>query len=492
MFLMMISTILSSALGFIGLVFMTRYLGLNDFGEIAWALATLTALNSFFDLGFGSAHVKRISEGRDLGDCISTYARIKLILTSLMVIVTIIWIIIWINLLGGSLSSSAWNIFLLFLLCIVLSDLSTIATHTFIALQETAKTQLVVLIDPLIRVPLVIFALVSGMATNGVLIAYSIAAFAAFIVSMTLLFKERIDWHRPTLFRSYLKFAIPLATLPAIAAVSANIDKITLGSFVSNEAVACFSSPQTLLAVVIGIGTSITLLAFPQFSKMYVDANIEGIREVTKQLERHITMIVIPIVTLVVFLPTEVCVAIFGAAFSPAGNAMRFLGIAVIPTMLNTVCASQIIAANRPYISVELSVLALIINTIMMLVFIPSSLFGIQMLGLSFTGAAIANMISVFVLFIAIRIVIWRLTRTALNKRILLHIASGIITGVFILELNTAYPLVGISSLFIFGIFTLIVYCIVMIVFRELRKEDIAFLLDMMNIRKMNKYMIGR
>jgi len=56
-------------------------------------------------------------------------------------------------------SSATWNLVLLFVLYYVMYDLSTIVTTTFTAKMETAKAQIVVMIDPFVRIPLILFHL---------------------------------------------------------------------------------------------------------------------------------------------------------------------------------------------------------------------------------------------------------------------------------------------------------------------------------------------
>ena len=74
---------------------MTNYLGKDVYGNIAWVLATIGTLNTVSDLGFGSAHVKRVSEGQDENDCFSTYFVIKSSLTAFMVVFTFVALIVW-------------------------------------------------------------------------------------------------------------------------------------------------------------------------------------------------------------------------------------------------------------------------------------------------------------------------------------------------------------------------------------------------------------
>ena len=61
----------------------------------AFTMSALALFNIIADLGFSRAHVKRISEGKDIGTCIGTYAAIKIILTSIMITVVFVTIYTW-------------------------------------------------------------------------------------------------------------------------------------------------------------------------------------------------------------------------------------------------------------------------------------------------------------------------------------------------------------------------------------------------------------
>ena len=86
-------------IGWVGLVILARNWPSKTapaaLGTIAFTMSFLALFNIIADLGFSKAHVKRISEGKDLGTCIGTYATIKILLTGLMVTVAVIGIFIW-------------------------------------------------------------------------------------------------------------------------------------------------------------------------------------------------------------------------------------------------------------------------------------------------------------------------------------------------------------------------------------------------------------
>jgi O-antigen/teichoic acid export membrane protein len=487
--LIVISMTLSSILAFIGLFAMTNYLGKDLYGNLSWVLATLGTLNIVADLGFDSAHTKRISEGQDENDCISTYIVIKLILIGVMVTFVFAALTAWNTMTAASLSPETWNLVMLFLLYFIMYDLASIATITFNARMETAKGQLVWLIDPLIRIPLIVFVSMNHMSINELAYAYVFAAMGVILLSTFLLLRGSFRWKKPTLFRSYLKFALPLSFIAIAGAVTVNLDKILIGYFDNQGNVAYYSSAQTLLSTLAIIGTAVSTLAFPSFSKFHRDGDIESIRRVTYSAERYIAMIAIPIVTLIVLFPTEVCVTFFGAQFTPAGDTMRFLAITICLTLLNQVYASQILGVNRPDISAKITLGTFLLNVALLLLFVPKELFGVKMLGMSYTGAAITCALTALIVFLSVRIIVKGLTGTGSNPRILRHVLAGGVAGTVIVSLGTVFTMSGVLSLIIFTAVTMVAFFASLSVFKEFSKSDIDYFLDLVNPKKMFSYM---
>ena len=488
--LIVISTLLSSVLAFVGILAMTNYLGKDVYGSLSWVLATITTLNVVSDLGFGNAHIKRLSEGQDERDCISTYIVIKIVLIAFMVIFVLTALLLWNNVLGGNISPANWNLTLLFVLYFVMYDISSIVVNTFTAKMETTKTQLVALIDPLIRVPLIVLISVNQLS-GDLAYGYVFAAMGVLILSLFLLKRSDFKWKRPTLFRSYIKFALPISLIAITGAVTNNLDKILIGYFYLPGNVAYYTAAQTLLGTLGVIGASVATLTFPSFSKMHSDGDIESIRKVTFAAERYIMMIVIPIVTLTILFPTEIMVTLFGSQFSPAGDSLRFLTVDVTLSLLSLVYISQIMGVNRPDISAKITLGTFIINVVLFFIFIPQELFGVRLLGMSDTGAAIASAIAALLVLIAVRLIVNKLTGTGFNPRILRHLLAGAFAGVIILSLNMVYRFSGVIALVIFAGVTLLAFFGALAALKEFTRADIDYFLDLINPSKMFSYMGG-
>ena len=482
------TTIISSILGFIGLFFITRYLGAEVYGDIAWILALIAAINAISDLGFSSAHIKKISEGANIDDCVSTFVMVKVILTTIMVAL-IASILAFMIIFGkANYSSEYLEIIVLFILYQVLCDLSLIATMTFTAKTEAVKSQLIILIDPLIRVPIIIIICLLKGNEFDIAISYAVAGIAVFTTALILMWSGEYRWTKPTMFKPYLRFALPLVISMVITTLAYSIDKIFIGAFWSNTDVAYYSSGFALILIISGLGLAISQLTFPTFSNYFSKGRMEDIRQTTVQAERFVAIISFPLVAFMLIYPGNVTSLLYGHDWVLAGDSLRWLSLATLFNIFNAAATSQILAVNRPDVSFRITVIYFFAFVIGLIVLVPNEIFGIHLFGLSYVGASLAYLISMIVGFILTRIAVLKLTGTRVERRM------GLYTAIFVL--TTA--LLGLLSLWfsvqqwylliaIFGL-AYVVFWGCLAAFGEMKKEDIRYMLDLVNMRKMGGY----
>lgn len=487
----MISRALSAGLGFIGLMFINSYLGPDAYGTIAWTLALVATFSCVADLGFNFAHVKRISEGKDLSKCVSTFVVVKLILTGSMVVFVLTSLYIWTDVLGYKLTDTSSEIVGLFIIYHVFYNVTSIATFTFDALLESAKTQLALIMDPLIRAPLVIFISISLMSTVALAYAYAIGGLAMAIMAMLLLAKKHLKFQRPLLTRSYLVFAMPLATISIMAALSVNIDKVIIGFFWASDTVGYYATSQRVLELLLIIGLAVSTLTFPLFSKLHEEGKIKEIRAKTMKAERYTAMVALPIVVVLLIFPAEVLTIFFGQQFGVAGDIFQMLAIGVLLTLLNEIYFSQINAVNRPDINAKLYFISLSINIILLLVLVPTTIIGLDMLGLAGYGAAIARTLAVIALFLSTRYVVYRLTKTRMNPRLFIMIPAALITSIVIVLASGYWGMEQWWDMIGYGLLSFLIFAGSLWIFRELKREDIDYLLSVINPREMKNYIVS-
>lgn len=475
-------------MGFVSLFFMTRYLGAENYGIFAWSTAFVAVFAIFSDLGVGYAHLKRVSEGCNLDGCASTFAFLKLLLTLLMVDICLIYIILSYFVFGNEFPGRLLSVVLLLLTYMALSSLSQIARTTFDSKLETSKSQFVAIVDSLSKTSLVILVLLAGMGVVQVALAYAIAGVAVVTVALLLFSRERIVWQKPILLRSYGTFAFPIAIASIAGTLLANSDRLVIGQFWPKADVAYYGSAQSLLLMFGTVGTVLSFISFPVFSKLHKEGRTSIISEHIRQSERYISMISLPIVTLFLLFPRAAAVVFFGKDFAPAGAALGFLSISVFCYQLNQVACAQVIASNQPYVLAKLTWFQLCLNVSLLMIFVPKSVFGIAAMGLSYKGAAIANMTAMVVVFALTRWYIYRAAKIGIYRRLYLHVLAALLVGMALALLTTFVDPDNWYELSSFGIVSYVSFLSILYLFGEFSKQDISRLLDMLSIRKMKEY----
>jgi O-antigen/teichoic acid export membrane protein len=487
--LIMSLKMVSSALGLISLFFITRYLGAGPYGTITWTFALLIVINSLSDLGFSAAHVKKISEGADIDQCLSTYAAIKIALMAIVAAVTIGGLLVWTVLLDQPMLDTSITIVLIFLGYFILYDLANIITTTFDARMETAKSQIIVLTDVVIRTAIIAFVAIQRMDLTAFAMAYLFGAFGVFFVSLIFLRKSGLKFSKTRLTRSYIAFAIPLALSSFLIVFNGYLAQILIGYFGTNTEVGLYSGILALSALVMVIGSSVSVIIFPTFSKMHQDGNVDSIREHTRTGERYISMVATPIISVIIIFPTAAVTVLLGPDFKSVDPfSLQILMISTLISLLNITYSSQIVAMNRPDLIFKLNLLFFGLYFPLLLLFVPSSLFGIQTFGWSYQGAAIAVLIGTIVNFVLVRRIVKSLSNTRSNWRLLLHFISMAITLLALLLISKVWTVSHWYDLLGVGICAIAVFISILAATGEFKKKDLSYVLDVLNLRQMIKY----
>ena len=126
---------------FVGFFFVARFMGPEVVGIIGFALG-FVGIFMASDYGFGMAHNKRISEGRNLSECLGAYAIIKSTIISIMVALLLLSLFLWESVLGHGFEDPVQkDVILVILVYYVLFSMSDISTQTFGGLRQSAKQQ---------------------------------------------------------------------------------------------------------------------------------------------------------------------------------------------------------------------------------------------------------------------------------------------------------------------------------------------------------------
>ena len=185
-------------LGFVGLYYITNYMPVAALGIVGFALSFTTMFGIIKKLGFESAHIKRVSEGKDLGECIGTFIFVKIILTFIYLSVILGALYIWTDVMGRGFETDEHLIAIyIMVFYAIITSFTEIMKQTFIARKEVAKLQIAMFIGTILRIAATIVIAVSGRGAIELAFTYIIAETAVMVIAGSFFAKFPIK--KPTM-----------------------------------------------------------------------------------------------------------------------------------------------------------------------------------------------------------------------------------------------------------------------------------------------------
>jgi len=486
-FLIMASNVLAAVIGFIALTSMTRFVG-QEYGSLMWAMSFVATFNAISDLGFSSAHVKKVSEGQDLPSCISTFAVVKLALTGLMVLGTLGFLFIYTGPMGKTIFSANMEVLLLFVLYWALCDVSSIFVTTYNAKRESSKSELIHLADPLIRSPLLVILAIGQMSAFHLALAYVVGALCMVAVGFWLMSRDGVRYGRPVFVRSYVRFAKPLILITVIGAMLASVDKVILGFFWDDLQVGYYTSSYKLVELMLTFGAAINVLLFPTFSEWHSKGQTEEIGPVSNEAQRFISMIGMPVTAFLVVFSFPVSRIVFGPGFTESGGPMFYMAMALYVALLVGIFEQIVLAYNRPDLMMRIFIIRMTVNMAFIGLLVPTSIFGVPMAGMQASGTALAFLCGLLVYGAMVISTVHRISGLWPYPRLWLHLVGGAFTVAVLFILSQFYSMDGGLDLLALAVLTEMLFFGFLALAREFRRKDLEMILSALDPRSMLQY----
>jgi O-antigen/teichoic acid export membrane protein len=487
-------------------------------GILAFGLGFVGVLSFVSDFGFASAHVKRISEGKEEAECNGTFIAIKLGLTGLMVLVIVVALYIW-----GTLPNAYENpqyksdyelVVYIVTAYYVLISLSQIATLTFGGRQESAKQQIPEMIGTLARAPALIWialfagTMAVGLAAIYLSLAYLATAIVMFVLAFALFLNSPVG--RPTMrmLRSYASYALPISVLSFMGMMVTNVDKVIIKFFWAGTAgdaiVGHYFMMQRFILVYILISSSLGPILFPRLSQTHACKDFHSLREMCWKAEKYTSVIIVPLVMATIALAPTFIVVFAAESYLADAGTLIVLSVYALLLSLDMAYVMVIYCVDRPEISMRLGLITALVTLGMFVVLVPRTFFGMTLLGGGALGAAVAMLIGVVVEYVLCRHYAYKVAGVTSYHRTLYHVSAGFAMALllyafywtgFVDRLTTLLDSAlsgffgGLVALSVVCLIGLAVYAGLLWATGELKREDLRFFKDLLNVGKMREYL---
>jgi O-antigen/teichoic acid export membrane protein len=479
-------------LGYVSLYFITNYMTKESFGILAFALSFTTIFAVFKKLGYESAHIKKVSEGQDLGECVGTFIFIKIILTIVYILVILGSLYIWTDVMGRGFESDEHLIAIYIMIFFtIITSFTEVMKQTFMARKEIALDQISTFLGTVMRVVATIIVAISGQGTIELVFTYIIGETTVLIVAG--LFFTKIPIKKPTIdmLKKYSKFALPVVIMSSIALIITNIDKVFIQIFWGAEEVADYFAVYKLVTFLIIIEASVGLLLFPTYSELHAKKDKKQIKELVVKGERYLSMTSFPLVFFMIALPYPIITILLDPKYETAIPIMQILPLWALLSIISRSYGPMLLGIDRPWLATILSVVRVGMNIGLNLILIPIDIkiIGMPGFGLGGTGAAIATVCTGIFGFIYLRAMAWHLIKLKWNPAPMIkHFFAAVIMVAALYYISSIFDIVRWYQLIIVFLVAMGIYFGILYLIREFKKEDYNFFMDTLNPKKMFVY----
>jgi O-antigen/teichoic acid export membrane protein len=500
------SNLLGGILGYVSLFYMYRYIGSTAPGVLAFGLSYVGLVSIVADLGYGSAHTKRISEGKDMARCLGVFLVVRIALTTTYLIVGVVGYFL-LKSTSAEQTLTPYHeqmiyIILVYQAIILLSDVFRIS---YMARLQVAKAYISPNVENVVR-PCLIVAIALMHSSHPLGTEYEVAIYIGYAYLIggiaylltSIMFVSGLNFGRPDkeMLRSYTKFALPVVIGMAGGTILMNTDKFFLQIFWGTDEVGQYFGAQRIALIITYIGSAIGVILFPLMSELISSGNKQKVMQIVLMGERYLSMAGMPALILLLAIPRQIIHITLSDDLLPVTSAMIIITIYGYISLLNVPYNNIFAAHDRPQIGTNITVFSAVINVVLIILLVPTSFLGLPGLGLKAYGAAIATLIAGCIATVRVRYYAHKLSGVWSNNKVFIHIIAAALSIAMLSFLANGlspffgpiYPVTRFYDLAIYGLLSAGLFVGVLFILREFGRDDFKLVKSVIHPIEMVSY----
>jgi len=482
----------NAIIGWIALLFVARRMGASAIGEFSYALSLVGSFTFIAFFGFKMAHVKRISEGLDLGKCIGTFLSIRLFLISLMLITFISSYWFWTGFLGKEIYDiQTSGLLLTVVLYYIVFLLVGIMPATFSGLEQSARVAIPNIVGTTLRSFIFIAAALMGLGVIWLARAYLIGIIVIGVISFWYFRDFPISKPDSQTFNSYKVYALPVAAASIFGVFKQFIDKIFIGIFWTEYQVGLYFGVQRIALFIGTMALAIEGMLLPAISNLHTNKKESEIKSLIHDAERYVAIVCLPLVVMTVVWSSEIILVFISREFLPASNILKILALVALIGVLNRPWSVALRGSDRPDLTSVLSVMSSILSIILMLILVPKRIphLGLENLfGLGGEGAAYAMLISEIMVGISLRIMCYRYLKILPKSNFFIQILVAAFVGIIMWQVQETVTVDKWFELLLLSGLGGLLFLSILSMIGSFTQKDFNFFWSTLNPRSMKKY----
>jgi O-antigen/teichoic acid export membrane protein len=490
--IVLLTQILSSAIGALMAIFIGRWLGPTGYGVYSYYYGVVGIFSGLGDLGFHQIYLKRIAEHEEEGRYTANFLGAKLVLVGMVVAGTLL-ALLWEASRGQMRSAVDTQTAAFILLGYVLTNLLVLpAMVYFQGRREIAKACLVQVVQPPVMLAMVLLLLHRYPGPRMLaLLALSQPISAALLIRFWL---RRSVFIRPRydvdVLRNYLSYVAPVALSSLAAGVYLYIDRLLIKAFLPYADVGYFVISQRFSVLILLFSSSTMSILMASMSRAHHEGRPDEVGELARRATKYLSLITVPAAVFSALYAKTIISLTVGAAYLPAALIVQVLMIRVIFMTYYRATSVMLGAIERLKLISALSIGWYALGVSLDLVLIPKVLAGHAMLGLGVVGVAVKDAIVDLLALTLNNTLAYHYIGARFYWRVLRHLAAG---GVFWGTSSCINRLIHppLAQLAVGATAGLAAYCGILVLLGELRREELRVIWSAIDPQRGLTYVIG-
>lgn len=470
-----ISNIVAAVSSFVALMVMTRYVS-YEYGVMMWGFAFVALFNVVVDLGFETAHIKFVAEGKDQNDCFSTFAVIKSSLTVLMIVLASGSVFLGIT--DTGFDDSTTKVVLIFIVYYAIANIKSIFTITFDARLESGKSSIVLAIESVGRSILLIVLAFMQVSADLLSMAYLVGMIFTALAALALCKNINLRFVRPTMIKEYAIFAAPLVISSLVLMAMEALDRVMIGLNGNPYEVSYYAAAIGAVIAGVSLGKSINNVILPQLSSPEMVCSKIKTEGLIWTSQKYLLMFLLPVTAVLMVHGEPIAVVLFGAEYYRAGTILSILSVMMTLKILSGVLSQVLYASNKTGLYTKASVIYGVLVIVLYLLFIPSSSPFPWTGGI---GAALAVTLGSMVYIVLLTYYVKNSTGVGIYRQLWKHILAMTVTLIAMLAIPYYFEVSGLLRVAVISVLGLVIHLVVLAALGEFTKDDVRFFRNAIN-----------
>ncbi len=432
--LLILSDVIGKSITFFYIVIAARYLGVDDFGSLLFAIAFTGIFAVPSDLGLNKLQIREIARDKK---CASKITSNVLTLKLFLGAITFLLLAIVINLMGYP-PQVITTVYLLGI-SIVLNNLGVSLESVFQGFEKMEYMAIATVLNSIILLLGALFISYSGGGITGFAFVYLLSSVVIVAFEFLVIIKNFIALNIDLdleLSKGLLREAFPFALSQVLLVVYLRFDTVLLSILKGETAVGLYGAPSKLVDSLNLIYISITTALFPVTSRLFKYSK-EKLTLLFERSMKYLLILSIPIAVGTTLLADKIIGLIYGPEYAPSVISLQILIWSAALIFINAIMSNLLNSIDKQVLMAKQTAIGALINLIANVLLIPSY---------SYVGASIATLLtqlfSLSYMYLSISKTEFRLPLRDFFSLLSKIVISAIIMAIFTVYLRFTHVLI--------------------------------------------------